>query len=548
MSLVKPFAAGSVLSLTTPAAADAPVTPVELCLVKLIVGPGNPGPADAPSTSSGIGIEIWLPTLAHWNKRYQAIGNGGFAGGPEVTSLSAIGALRPGASPLALAGAGFVTSINDGGHPGIGGNFALNPDGSFNAASFADFAERASHEMAVKTKALINAFYGEAAQFSYWNGCSEGGREGLMEVQKYPADFDGVLAGAPAVDFDRLGIADLWPQVVMQVDLGGPMAVGKLVAVTAAANAACSSGLTGQPDGYISDPAACHYDPTKDAALLCSSAGGTNAAASCFTLAEAAAVNKIWYGPTSTGTVPDPALDNGSGALGALAPGQLWFGVERGSRLADHPIWEGLAGPDPFLFATDMTALALLDPRFAEPIFTNATANGERKWQSIDYTGSSSLASVMAASRERMGALIATDDPDISAFAARGGKLLLWHGTADSLIPTFGSVRYYEALAQSAGGYEQARNFARFYLAPGIDHCFSAGVSGTNPPVPGGVDVGTGLMDVLQTWIEHGTAPEQIAARSEAGTAPSRTRPWCPYPSKLKYVGGNVDSGSFTCE
>jgi hypothetical protein len=550
VTLVKSFPAGAVLSLTSPAAADAPVSPFELCLVKLTVGPGNPGPAGAPSTSSGIGLEIWLPTHANWNERYQAFGNGGFAGGPELKSLTAIAALRPGPSPLFAAGQGFVTSINDGGHSGIEGSFALNPDGSFNTASFDDFIERASHEMALKTKALIHAFYGRDPKYNYWNGCSEGGREGLMEVQRYPEDFDGVLAGAPAIYFDRLNMAGLWPQVVMQVDLGGPMAPAKLAAVTAAANAACSKALTGQPDGYISDPDACRYDPTTDGAVLCTSAGGTNTSDSCLTVVEAKAVNKIWYGPTSDGKVPAPATDNGRGALAALGPTQLWFGPGRGTLLAGHVIWDGVAGQHPGLVATDTLALALGDPTFAQPNFLNATGSGQDKWQTIGYAGTSSFASVFNASQARLGPASETANPNLGAFAGRGGRLLMWHGTSDSLIPSSGSVHYYEALAQYAGGYANAQQFARLYLGPGIDHCGIAGVVPvTNAPSPDTQgDAGPGLFDVLKTWLEDKQAPDQIAARSEPGVTPVRIRPWCAYPKKLKYLSGDVNTGNFSCE
>lgn len=548
VTLVRSFLPGDVLSLVEPTAND-PVTPVELCLVKLVVGPGNPGPVEAPSTSVGIGIEVWLPTLANWNERYEALGNGGFAGGPEVTSLTAIGALRPGASALFDAGAGFVTSLNDGGHTTQSGAFAMQPDGSFNEVSFADFAERASHEMALKTKALIQAFYGKQPKYSYFIGCSEGGREALKEVQRYPADFDGVLAGAPAVDFARLNIADLWPQIVMQRDLGGPMAPAKLVTATTAANAACSRALTGQPDGYITDPTSCRYDPTTDPAVLCVSSGGTNGSEGCLSLVEATALNKIWYGPTLTGTAPTPATDNGRRPRGERAAGQLWYGLERGTRLTGHFIWDGLAGQMPSPIATDTVALALGDPALATPLFTNATGNGQNGWRDIGYTGSLSLASVLSAAETKLGDAIATDDADLSAFAALGGRLLIWHGTSDSLIPPQGSVHYYEAVSESAGGYAEAQKFARFYLAPGFDHCFGAGVPGTNPPAPGDAgDPGIGLTQALRAWVEEGVAPDQLIAKSEPGVTPLRVRPWCLYPKQLKYVGGDVDTGSFDCE
>jgi Tannase and feruloyl esterase len=338
----------------------------------------------------------------------------------------------------------------------------------------------------------------------------------------------------------------LWPQVVMQVDLGGPMAAPKLAAVTAAANAACGSALTGQPDGYISDPTSCRYDPTKDAALLCLAAGGTNATEACLSLVEATAVNKIWYGPTATGAVPAPATDNGRGPKGALAAQQLWFGPERGTLLSGQIIWDGLAGAQVPLGPTQIVALALLDPAFADPSFMNASGNGQNAWKTIGYAGTNSFAKVFSAAQQRLGG---SDDPDLTAFAARGGRLVMWHGTSDSLIPPQGSVHYYEALSKNAGGYAEAQTFARLYLAPGFDHCFLPGQPGTHPPFPGGVgDPGNGLMEVLQTWLEGKQIPDDVPATSEQDATPVRKRPWCAYPKKLKYLSGDVDTGTFECE
>jgi len=533
VTLVKAFKSGDVLSLASPAAAGSITVQADVCLVKMTVGPGSPGPAGAPSTSAGIGIEVLLPAPAAWNERYQAFGGSGLAGGPDITSLSAIGLTSMHPDAVSAAMDGFVVSITDAGHSVdmSQGLFALNPDGSFNETLFRDFADRAVHEMTLKSKALAGAFYGKQAKFSYWNGCSEGGREGLKEVQRHPEDFDGVLAGAPVINFDK-GAAAFWPQIVMQQDLGAPIADAKMVAVSVAAIAACDAALTGQSDGYLSDPSACRYDPAVDQSLLCASDGGANVTAACLTKAEANAINKIWYGATTDGTVPAPAADNGYDPRGALAPNQLAFGPARGVSLV------GRGAPPNMAFV----ALALGDPTFAAP--------GSEKWKTIGYTGPMSFADVFAAYEQFLHDLISTADPDIHAYRDRRGKLLMWHGTGDSRVNTPGSINYYEAVSAVAGGYGEAQTFARFYLAPGIDHCFSASVSGTNPPAPGGQldNPNVGLIDVLQRWVENDEAPEQIAATSAPGVTPARTRPWCPYPTKLHYVGGDVNTGSFSCE
>jgi Tannase and feruloyl esterase len=545
ITLVKAFKRGDPLSLGQ--VQGAPMTAsADMCLVKLIVGPGNPGPADAPSTSAGIGIEVWLPTPASWNQRYQAIGGGGWQGGPEFTSLTAIGSIVEGAPPFAVIRAteGFATSTTDTGH-GLfqTGAFAMNPDGSFNQTLFADFAERSVHEMVLETKALIAAYYGRPAKYSYWWGCSTGGRQGLMEAQRHPEDFDGVLAAAPAINWDRAVVAVVWPQIVMQQDLGGPMASAKLAAVTAAATAACGHALTGVDDGYISDPSACRYDPSKDQELLCVAAGGSSTSASCLTLAEANAINKIWFGPTTDGAAPPPAMNNGWGAGAALGVGQLWYGLARGTPL------DNLAGASAFAIGTDQVALSLLDPSYAGPSFLNATGNGTDNWRTIGYTGPVSMSAVLAQSGQRFHDIIGTDDPDLSAFHARGGKLIMWHGTRDSLLFPQGSISYYERVAAQVGGYAATQQFARFYLAPGVDHCIPVGV---NAPFVGdipdpGDQSGTTLASLLEGWVENGKAPEQLTATSLPGFTPVRTRPWCLYPTKLTYVSGDVNTGTFTC-
>jgi len=548
IALAKAFRKGDPLSIGP--ANGKPLAPADLCFVKVVVGPGNPGAADAPSTSMGIGIEIWLPTPENWNERYQALGGGGWQGGPGYTSLTEIGSLSPVTDndPPTWAKEGFVTSATDTGHSVTDGSFAMNPDGSLNETLLVDFGDRAVHEMALATKALMIAFYGRSAKHSYFAGCSQGGRQGLAEVQRHPDDFDGVLSGAPAVDMDILGIADLWPQIAMQQDLGGPMARTKLLAVTAAANAACGTALTGRADGYISDPSMCAYDPTRDAAVLCVPDGGANATPSCLTKVEASAANKIWYGPTVDGTVPPPSVDNGFAPVGVLASKQLWFGLSRGTAIAGQPIWGGLGEHGPFSTAADVLALALGDPAFAEPGFVNASGSGSSLWRTIGYAGPTSIPVAFSTSQQRLGELLATASPDITAFRDRGGKLVIWHGTADTLLFPQASIHYYESVVARLGGYAAAQTVARFYLGPGLDHC-AALVPGTNPPVPDGEgSPKPALVNALVAWVETGEPPDQLAAVSAPGVTPVRRRPWCLYPKRLKYVSGDPDTGEFTCE
>ena len=231
--------------------------------------------------------------------------------------------------------------------------------------------------MAVKTKALTQAYFGKPAAYSYRDGFSTGGRQGHKEAQANPADFDGILAGAPAFNWTRFITNELYPQIVFQRDLGGAnLTAGQLGAVSNAAINACDL-VGGQHLGYIPDPSQCRYDPTLDPTVICSANGGTNSTANCVSPVQATAVDKIWYGQTRDGSVPSPAVDN-SYAL-TLAGNQLWYGLPRGTSLT------ALAGATPFTISTDMVALELQNPTLATPIFQNATGNGMDGWKQLSY-------------------------------------------------------------------------------------------------------------------------------------------------------------------
>jgi feruloyl esterase len=328
--LVKAFAQGDPLLLSGTPTAQTRTAAADLCLVKLAVGPGNPGPADAPSTSAGIGIEVWLPAKANWNERIHNLGGGGWAGGSHL-SLDSIGNSNAGV----VAGTeGAVSSHTDTGHgSGGSGAFAMNPDGTVNQALWTDFAERALHQQAVQSKALAEAYYGRAARHAYWEGGSTGGRQGLKLAQAHPDDYDGLIVNYPAINWTKFITAELYPQIVYQRDLGGtPLSPDQQALMGNAAIAACDT-VGGQHLGYVLDPSACHYDPTKDAGVLCAGAAGngvtgTNATAACVSLAQATAMNKIWYGMTSDGSVPDPALDTaGRCRPPARSAGTAWRGA-----------------------------------------------------------------------------------------------------------------------------------------------------------------------------------------------------------------------------
>lgn len=535
--LVKAFARGEPLTLAN-ATTTTPVATNNLCFVKLQIGPGNPGPAGAPSTSAGIGVEVWLPDPAVWNKRYHALGGGGWAGGNHL-STTAIGEANL-APAIAGGPEASVTSTTDTGHSDGTGSFAMLPDGSINQTLWRDFSERGIHEMAVKTKALIRAYYLEIPVRSYWDGFSTGGRQGSKLAQAYPNDFDGILAGAPAFNWTKFITAELYPQIVYQRDLGGMnLTTGQANLVGNAAINACDL-VGGTHLGYIPDPAQCRYDATLDSAVLCEADGGTNRTGDCLNRQQALAVNKIWFGMTSDGSVPSPAVN--TGIAPTLSGVQRWYGLARGTSFG------GLAGPtSEFPIASTQVALEEQNPLLAGPSFRNASGNGQNLWKGLSYAGLS-RAFDRGIELQPQFSNINTDNPDLSAFNARGGKILFYHGMADVLIPYGGTINYFERVAAQMGGLANIQSFTRLYLIPGMSHGFGNGTTNPNatPPLP----TRDQLYRAMVAWVENRTPPGRIEATANAtSSAPAKSNPLCPYPQKPTYTGGNpLTSASYVCQ
>ena len=538
--------------------AQQPITAAaDLCLVKLLVGPGATAEKDkaARSWSEGIGIEVWLPSRANWNNRIHVIGGGGWAGGvhTNITVLAgAGGATGPTSSPrVASTIEGAVSATTDTGHTVGTGSFAMNPDGTINTVLWNDFAQRGIHEMAVKTKALTKAYYGRQARYAYWDGFSTGGRQAHKLAQVHPDDFDGILAGAPAFNWTRFITNELYPQLVYQRDLAGvPLTAAQLNLLGNAAINACDV-VGGQHLGYIEDPSECRYDPTRDASVLCTASGGTNTTANCVNATQAQAMNKLWYGQTRDGSVPSPAVDNSWEHT--LDSNHLWYGLTRGSSFG------GLGGstpagvPTPFTIATDMVALEDQNPTLATPSFQNPTGNGANGWLSLTY-GQLGSAFDNGLLLQRPFAHINTDDPDLRRFRASGGKMLMYHGLADVLIMPQGSIRYYNRVVRELGSLHAVQRFYRFYLIPGMTHGLGNGTTNpnANPPLPGSAaaDGTQQLYDVLTQWVENGVAPTRIDISSPVSTAlpVAKSRPICLYPMKSKFIGGDINvASSYIC-
>ena len=447
-----------------PAAPQGPILPAH-CRVAAVL---------TPSPDSHIEMEVWLPA-ENWNGKFQAVGNGGWAG---VISYAAL------ASALQE---GYATASNDTGHKGGNALFAID-----HPEKLTDFAYRAVHEMTVQSKALIAQFYGRAPRFSYWNGCSTGGRQGLMSAQKYPADFDAIVAGAPANYQTHLHAWDLSVSVPVLKDPAGAVPPAKLEMVTAAVVAACDA-RDGVRDGLLNDPRACAFDI---GTLQCKAGD----AADCLTSAQVASMKRV-YAParTSAGAAVFPGKDPGSEAgWGGVLGGRQAPGVSMGSfQVAyNNPSW------DPLTFDLDRD-LALVDQKVGAPV--NAV------------------------------------DPDLRAFKARGGKLLLYHGWNDTAISAGNSINYYQSVLAKSGAKMDGKqdDWIRLFMAPGMNHC-GGGVGPSQ----------ANWMGALERWRESGTAPARIEAARVTGGRVDMTRPLCPYPQVAVYsgVGSTNDAGSFACK
>jgi len=437
-----------------------------------------------PSSDSDIKIEVWLP-VSGWNQKLLAVGNGGWSGAIVYSAL---------ASSLKR---GYATTSTDTGHAGGSGSFALG-----HPEKLTDFAYRAVHEMTVKAKAIIEAYYNNAPRLSYWSGCSSGGKQGLKEAQKYPNDYDGIIAGAPANYWTHLITQSLWVAQATMKDPASLIPREKFETINKAVLAACDAN-DGVKDGLIENPATCAFDP---GAIQCTAAPGAEAqsakaadAAGCLTAAQVEAARKIYA----------PAKNPRTGAV-------IFPGMARGSELG----WPALAaGPKP---------LSIADDHYKYVVFKNA----DWDFRTLDFDKDVALADAADG-----GAINATD-PDLSAFVARGGKLLLYHGWNDQLISPQNSIDYYTSVRKTLGA-AQADKSVRLFMAPGMMHC--AGGPGPNTFDSQGA---------IEQWVEHGVAPERLIATHSTSGAVDRTRPLCAYPRVAVYKGsGDVnDAASFECK
>ena len=436
-------------------------------------------------------FELWMP--AQWNGKFLAVGNGGLAGSISYAAMAA---------PLER---GYATSSTDTGHSGNGN------DGSWALGHYqrvVDFADRAVHVMADADKAILRAFYASAPSHSYFSGCSQGGHEAFVEAQRYPLDFDGIVAGDPANNWTRHYIGGhLWAGLALEGD--GYIPPAKVQIIADAVNHACDA-LDGIQDGILNDPRRCHFDP---AVLACKGADGP----ACLTNSQVAAVRKLYTGVRNAdGDQLYPGLVPG----GEAGPGgwSNWItGTKPGS------------GGHSNLGLPFFKFIVFEDPNWDFRTFKFDAPKGFDS--DVDFVDA------------KLGALFNATDPNLGAFKARGGKMIHYHGWSDPDITPLNSINYYQSVVKFMGrdgdhGFRDTRDFYRLFMVPGMQHC-GGGPGPTN----------FNMLEALEQWVERGAPPERIIASHATNGAVDRTRPLCPYPYEAQWKGsGSTDQAeNFVC-
>jgi feruloyl esterase len=422
-----------------------------------IIGHINPVP------ESRIGFEVWLPPAVNWNNRFLTTGNPAFEGAIKYQGLAA---------SLAQ---GYAAASTDTGHLDPGHEWGMGQP-----EKLIDWAHRAVHETTVAAKHLIEAFYGQPPQYSYFGSCHNGGRQGLAEAQRYPDDYDGILAGDPAFHLTHLqpGSEYLsWVALKDGVDAPGYIPPDKYPVLNRAALDACDE-LDGVKDDAIEDPTRCDFDP---ASIQCQGPDKP----SCLTAAQVDTARKLYTGAQfSDGT-------------------QIYSGFEPGSEL----LWGAMIqGPEPLFINNGFFKYIV----FEDPDWDFHTFDVDADTRRTD---------------ERLGALINSIDPDLKAFNEKGGKLILYQSWNETWVPPRYIRGYYDQVTETMGGLDETKDFFRLFMVPDMGMCPAT--------FPGTFNA----MEALRKWTEEGVAPDQIKASYRDGPRVYKTRPVCAYPDVAIYKG-----------
>jgi feruloyl esterase len=425
-----------------------------------------------PTPDSDIKIEFWMPA-SNWNGKFEAVGNGGWNGNIDQNAL-ATGLRR-----------GYATASTDTGHEGGGGPWMQNQN------KLIDFGYRAVHEMSDKGKALVSAFYGNNAMQSYFNGCSAGGRQALKAAQKYPQDFDGIIAGAPALNATGRAAFAVWVAQNDHKTEETYLPQAKFGIIHDAVLEACDA-KDGVKDRVLENPRQCKFDPK---VLQCSAGDAAN----CLTPAQVE-TTRMMYQPV----------------VNSRTKKEIFPGLEYGSEMG----WATFGGTQPFGIGTQMYQFMV----FNDP-----------KWDYKSLNWDVDMDKVAKIEGGNINAM----DPNLKGFFARGGKLIHYHGWADQQIPSGSSVEYYQSVLDTMGGINKVKDNYRLFMVPGMGHC--GGGDG-----PASFD----MLTSLEQWVEKGKAPDSIPAAHLNNGQADRTRILCPYPQVATYKGSGDtnDAANFMCK
>lgn len=443
-----------------------------------------------PNAQSSIKVEVWLPERAAWNGKLLGAGNGGFGSNMTVPALTMRGGIAQ----------GYASVGSDLGHHALNdvdGSWALNQP-----EKIIDYGHRANHLASIAAKTVLASYYAAPLSASYFHGCSDGGREALMEAQRYPQDYDAIIAGAPASPWTRLVTSFAADHLAVFADPASELKPESLKLLQSASLAMCDK-IDGLEDGLIDDPRACKFDP---GALLC----GPGVATACLTQPQAEAARKLYTGAKDSSGKPFfPGYAPGAEAISGTW--ELWLTTDK----AQHG-----------KFATEYFRYLVHN----DPAWTLAKFNLEKDYE---------------AARQRTRAQLDADNPDLSAFIGRGGKLILYHGWQDAAIAPENTINYYEAVR--AKNPAQAASSVRLFMVPGMSHCLAG-------PGPNAFDV----LGALDKWRSGGPAPEQMTATKFDNdifgylglpAKAQRTRPICAYPKVARWTGlaSTDDAANFRC-
>lgn len=425
-----------------------------------------------PSADSEINMELWLPG-DNWNGKYLSVGNGAFTGNVRHSAL-----IRP-------LSRGYATSSTDTGHLGNTASFGLG-----HPEKVIDFGWRAVHEMTVVSKQLIASYYTQPPQYSYWEGCSAGGRQAMKEAQAFPGDYDGIIAGAPGLDWTGRAAASLRVAKRLEANESARLLAPDRELLYQAAVSSCD-GLDGVLDGLIGRPQQCSVDLE---ALKCGS-GNTTA---CLTPEQVTTVQMLYSSPANP------------------ASGRAITGLLPGSELG----WTDLG------WTQSARATGLEQFRYL--------TYGDTEWSVADFNFETDIVKAEAVDQDTLNAL----NPDLQPFFARGGKLIQYHGWSDPQISPSNATQYYQRVSDELGGRDAIHDSYRLFMAPGMGHCGRG-------PGPNSFD----MLSSLEAWVERGVAPDSVTAEHQTGGITDRSRPLCPFPEVASYTGtGSTDEAeNFVC-